>query len=207
MYAILSAQLCLTGFAITAVQMNPALHQFVHGQGILAFALFLISAAIEMVLICQRDLARQVPTNYALLAVFTMCQAFYFSFVTTFYPADNVLAAAGLTAGMTCGITAYAYNTKTDFTVLGSLFVTLSLGLIGLVLISAFMSFVSWWHPLLCVLLVVAYGLYLIYDTQLIAGGHEYSLTYDEYIVGAMLIYVDIMMLFIELLRLLGDKK
>lgn len=25
-YAILSAQLCVTGFAITAVQMNPELH-------------------------------------------------------------------------------------------------------------------------------------------------------------------------------------
>ena len=108
---------------------------------------------------------------------------------------------------MTCGITAYAFNTKTDFTILGSLFVTLSLGLIGLMIISVFMSFVSWWHPVLCSLLVVAYGLYLIYDTQLIAGGHEYSLTYDEYIVGAMLIYVDIMMLFIELLRILGDKR
>ena len=108
---------------------------------------------------------------------------------------------------MTCGITAYAYNTKTDFTLMGSLFVTMSIGLIGLALLSCFMSFVAWWHPLICALMVVAYGLYLIYDTQLIAGGHEYSLTYDEYIVGAMLIYVDIMMLFIEILRLLGDKR
>ena len=68
------------------------------------------------------------------------------------------------------------------------------------------MSFAAWWHPVVCALLVVVYGLYLIYDTQLIAGGHQYSLTYDEYIVGAMLIYVDIMMLFVEILRLLGDR-
>ena len=179
----------------------------VHGQGILAFSLFLISAIIEFVLICYRDIARRVPTNYALLAVFTLCQAFYFSFVTTFYPSENVLAAAGMTAGMTCGITAYAFNTKTDFTIMGSLFVTMSIGLLCLMMISAFMSFAAWWHPVMCALLVMFYGLYLIYDTQLIAGGGDYSLTYDEYIVGAMLIYVDIMMLFIEILRLLGDKR
>ena len=137
----------------------------IQGQGILAFSLFIISAIIEFVLICYRDVARRVPTNYALLAIFTICQAFYFSFVTTFYPSENVLAAAGLTAGMTCGITAYAWNTKTDFTILGSLFVTMSLGLIGLALISCFMSFIEWWHPLICALMVVAYGLYLIYDT------------------------------------------
>ena len=106
-----------------------------------------------------------MPTNYSLLAIFTLCQAFYFSFVTTFYPSENVLAAAGMTAGMTVGITAYAFNTKSDFTIMGSLFVTMSIGLICLMMISALMSFAAWWHPFMCALLVVAYGLYLIYDT------------------------------------------
>ena len=177
------------------------------GLGPLAITLFLISVVINILLICYRDLARRVPTNYGLLGIFTICQAFYFSFVTTFYPAENVLAAAGMTAGMTAGITLYAFKTDRDFTVMRSLFITLSLGLLFLILMSAFMTFAEWWHPVLCSLLVVMYGLYLIYDTQLIAGGHQYSLSYDEYIVGAMLIYVDIMYLFIEILRLLGDKK
>ena len=136
-----------------------------HGQGVLALTLFIVSVVIEFVLICYRDVARRVPTNYTLLAIFTMCQAFYFSFITTFYPAENVLAAAGMTAGMTVGITAYAFNTKTDFTIMGSMFVTMSIGLILLCLVSVFMSFAAWWHPVICALLVVMYGLYLIYDT------------------------------------------
>ena len=179
----------------------------VQGLGPLAITLFIISVLINCALICFRDLARRVPTNYGLLALFTFCQAFYFSFVTTFFPPENVLAAAGMTAGMTAGITLYAFNTKTDFTIMRSLFLTLSLGLLFLILMSAFMSFAEWWHPVLSCILVVFYGLYLIYDTQLIAGGHQYSLSYDEYIVGAMLIYVDIMYLFIEILRVLGDKR
>ena len=39
----------------------------------MAGALFLISVVIEMALVCNRDLARRVPTNYGLLAIFTMC--------------------------------------------------------------------------------------------------------------------------------------
>ena len=173
----------------------------------MALSLILISLVISAAGIVDpiylRDLVRQAPTNYITLAVFTMCHAFFFSFVTTakIFPADKVLAFEGLIAGMTFGITAYSCYTNTDFTKKDSLIVTLSLGLIGLVLLSAFITFAYWWLPFLFILLVVAHGLYLIYDTQLIAGGQKYSLTYDEYIVGAMLIHIDFMILFFEALH------
>ena len=53
-------------------------------------------------------------------------------------------------------------------------------------------------------ILVIVYGLYIVHDTQLIAGDKKYSLSYDDYIVGALIVYIDIVMLFLELLRLLG---
>ena len=82
----------------------------------------------------------------------------------------------------------------------------MSMALLCLIICSWFMTFAAWWHPFVSAILVVFYGLYLIYDTQLIAGGRQHSLSYDDYIVGALLIYVDIMMLFLELLRLFGDR-
>ena len=72
--------------------------------------------------------------------------------------------------------------------------------------VSFLFTFGAWWHPFLSALLVVVYGLYLVYDTQMIAGGKSHSLGYDDYIVGALLLYVDIMMLFLELLRLFGGR-
>jgi len=114
--------------------------------------------------------------------------------------------AGGMTAAMTVALTIYAFTTKTDFTVCGSLFFCLSIGLLLLCLFSIFMCFVTWWHPFVSALLVVFYGLYLIYDTQLIAGGKSHQISLDDYIVGALLLYVDIMMLFLELLRLFGDR-
>ena len=79
--------------------------------------------------------------------------------------------AAGMTGGMTIALTVYACTTKTDFTVCGSLFFVLSIGVFFLAAVSMFMTFAEWWYPVLSAALVVIYGLFLIYDTQMIAGG------------------------------------
>ncbi len=48
---------------------------------------------------------------------------------------------------------------------------------------------------------------YILVDTQLILGGRHKELTLDNYIMGAIILYVDIIGLFLKLLKLLGDKK
>ena len=73
--------------------------------------------------------------------------------------------------------------------------------------LSTFMTFATWWHPFILAVLVVVYGLYLIYDTQLITCGKSHSLSYDDYILGSLLVYIDIMLIFLELLRLFGGRK
>ena len=40
----------------------------------------------------------------------------------------------------------------------------------------------------------------------MIIGNGKYAISMDDYIVGAMIIYLDIMMLFLELLRLFASK-
>ena len=174
-------------------------------QAPLAISLFLISVCVECAIICCKTAARKVPLNFILLSIFTACQAFYFAMFTTLYTQSSVLMAAGMTAGMTVALTIYACTTKTDFTVCGGLFFTLTIGLLMLMIFSVFMSFAAWWHPVVSSILVVFYGLYLIYDTQLIAGGGQHELSHDDYIIGALIIYVDIMMIFLELLSLFGD--
>ena len=50
------------------------------------------------------------------------------------------------------------------------------------------------------------YSLYLIIDTQLIMGGREKELTMDNYVLGAVILYVDIIRLFLEILRIIGKR-
>lgn len=63
------------------------------------------------------------------------------------------------------------------------------------------------WNNLLCALGVIIFGIYIIIDTQLIMGSHKYGITMDDYILGALILYIDIIQLFIYILRLLSQRR
>lgn len=50
--------------------------------------------------------------------------------------------------------------------------------------------------------LVIAgiYSVYILIDTQLVLGGKNKELTLDNYVLGAMILYVDIIQLFLKIL-------
>ena len=51
------------------------------------------------------------------------------------------------------------------------------------------------------------YSFYLIIDTQLIMGGRKKEFRSDQYIMGAVMLYTDIVQLFITLLHLIGEQR
>lgn len=59
-------------------------------------------------------------------------------------------------------------------------------------------------HALYCGLGVLLFGIYIVVDTQLIIGNRGAELAIDDYYLGAMFLYIDIISIFIYLLQLLG---
>ncbi len=57
---------------------------------------------------------------------------------------------------------------------------------------------------LYCSVGVCLFGIYIVIDTQLIVGGKTIQLDIDDYYTGAMLLYVDIISIFLYILQLLG---
>jgi FtsH-binding integral membrane protein len=51
------------------------------------------------------------------------------------------------------------------------------------------------------------YSVYILIDTQQILGGKNKELTLDDYVLGSIIIYTDIISLFLKLLQILGKKK
>ena len=53
------------------------------------------------------------------------------------------------------------------------------------------------------------FGVYIVHDVQLIAGGAHTSvqLSPDEYVAGAIAVYLDVINLFIYILQLLNDRR
>lgn len=60
---------------------------------------------------------------------------------------------------------------------------------------------------LIAIVLGAVYSIYLLIDTQLIMGGKNKSLTLDNYVLGSVILYIDIVQLFLQILKILGDKK
>ena len=178
-YSILTVQLSITAGAVTAVKLSPELDETFQSPTINGISIGLLVAAIfiQCALLCCKSVARKVPTNYILLFLFTGCFTFVVCAFTSFYPASDVLTAAIMTAGVTFALTLYACTTKTDFTMCGGLFFILSMVLVLVCVFSWFMTFGGWWHPFVSGLLCIVYGLYLIYDTQLIVGKGQHKLS------------------------------
>ena len=81
----------------------------------------------------------------------------------------------------------------------GILMLTIVLGLI-------FSENSAGFYAITCLVLLVM-GVFLIYDTQLITGRGKYSMSIDDYILAALVLYIDIVTIFVELLSLFGRRE
>ena len=61
------------------------------------------------------------------------------------------------------------------------------------------------YHLILSIFVIFLFGLYLIYDTQLIVGKRANKYLIDDYIRGAMNLYLDIIIIFLEILSIFGN--
>eukprot|EP00331_Platyophrya_macrostoma_P026712 CAMPEP_0176445938 /NCGR_PEP_ID=MMETSP0127-20121128/24023_1 /TAXON_ID=938130 /ORGANISM="Platyophrya macrostoma, Strain WH" /LENGTH=186 /DNA_ID=CAMNT_0017831867 /DNA_START=108 /DNA_END=668 /DNA_ORIENTATION=+ len=177
------------------------------GMPVLYVMLAVYFITMCMVFCCQ-SVARTVPTNYITLSVFTFSLSYIVAAICAMYTQEGfsyiVFEAAAITAAMTFGLTLYACTTKNDITYTGAALFIFSIGLLMLLIFGIFFVRVKWFYTLIVVCIVILYGFYLVYDTQLIIGGHSYQLTVDDYIIGAMMLYIDIIILFLRLLQLLS---
>jgi len=204
-YGILAIQLLITTLICVISMTSPAFATFQAESPGIFIAAIVLSFVVLIAIFCFKNVAKTVPTNYICLIIFTLCEAYMVSFACSSVGEPKiVIMAAVMTLGMTLSLTIYACTTKKDFTMLGSsLFVFCT----ALLLFGIFMGiFHAWSKPLYILyttLGVIFYGFYLCYDTQLIMGGKENEIDLDDYIIGAIMIYLDVIIIFLKILSLL----
>ncbi len=90
-----------------------------------------------------------------------------------------------------------------DFTTSGGILMSSLLALLLALLVSIFIPN----RPvdiIICALAALLFSAYIVYDLQLLLGGsHMFSISQDEYVFATLNLYLDIMNLFLYLLRLL----
>ena len=139
-----------------------------------------------------------------------MCEIYMVGGLTAQYTSKVVILAGLSTALVVIALTVYAMKTTVPIEVFAAMSWVVCLAMLPIAIIGIFMA-LPILHTVYCVLGVLLYSLYLIIDTMYICGGKSLSgnniqCSMDDYIVGALMLYLDIVMLFIYILRLFGNK-
>ena len=150
--------------------------------------------------------SRSVPWNYLLLFIFTVCESYMVAGATAQYEPDIVIGAGLTTALVTIALTVYAWTTRHAIEFFAALTFVIYLALFPLLIINVFFLHLKSLQMISLVLGLLFCSLFLIIDTMIICNTRKtvggQSISYDDYVLGAIMLYVDILQIFVYLLRL-----
>lgn len=198
-YGILSVQLGLTTILSSAIMGLPAIQSFIITNPWLLIVNFLANIITMFALLYKRS---EYPANFYLLGAFTFFNSFTLGCLISNYDLTIVIQAFFITTAIVVGLTLYTLNSKHDFSYLGGILSSLLLiSFLGSILHLMFGN--STTDTLLSVFGAFIFSTYIIYDTHLIMK----HLSAEEYIIGVVNLYMDIINLFIKILRILDALK
>ncbi|CAH3857829.1 protein lifeguard 4-like [Pieris brassicae] len=196
-YSLLTVQLLVTVAIASVFLLVKPVQVFIHSNEWMVLIAFVLSMGTLLALIVKR---REYPTNLYLLAGFTVVQAYTIGVVVSYFDTFIVLQALALTFTVVLALTLFTFNTKRDFSFVGyGLVAGLSVLIIGGFLQIFLQS--SAFEIALSFTGAVFFGLFLIFDTQQLMT----TLSPEEYILATINLYMDILNLFLYILRILNE--
>ncbi|CAH8544362.1 unnamed protein product [Schistosoma rodhaini] len=209
-YLILTAQLLVTSAFVCVFLFSSPVKKWVSRNSwfyYLSYATFLCT---YIALVCCPSVRRRYPGNVIALSVFTLAFSYMTGTVASFYDTQSVLIAVIITACLCIAISIFAIQTRIDITKCTSLIfvLTIVVMLTGLACVIVFaVSKPNWILQVVYGgLAALLFGVYLAFDTQHIMGGRELELSAEEYIFGALQLYLDVVNLFLIILSFFGNR-
>lgn len=219
-YAILTAQLSLVGLSIIMFGRYPSFSRWILHKGRFVPIISLLVSTISLATLSSSESARRLsPMKWQLLSLFSIGEAVAIGFITSFYKTKTVLSATMSTAAATFAITTYTFlnkNPKRDLSQWGA-----SLSSMGMIFVFyGIIHLLSYWgilppeflpynEALFSIIGASLFSFYLAHHTRLIVSGKhtKYQLNEKDFILGAVLLYSDIINIFLYLLRLLDEDR
>uniref|UniRef100_A0A3Q3MKG7 Protein lifeguard 3-like n=1 Tax=Mastacembelus armatus TaxID=205130 RepID=A0A3Q3MKG7_9TELE len=189
-YLILAAQLAVTFSVVAVFTFVDPVRQFVIRYPGIYWASFVVYFLVYCILICCKEPRRRFPWN----CVF-------------YYETKAVFLAMGITALVCVAVTIFCFQTKVDFTSCGGFLCIAAILLMIIGVVTAIVlsfQYVPWLHMLYAAIGAIVYTLFLVYNTQLLIGNRELAISPEEYIYGALSLYIDIVHIFLFILQISG---
>ena len=203
-YSILSLQLLITiGFCCMNMYIDSVRNFIIRTPSLFWFCL-ITSFILLIPLYCYR---KNSPKNLILLTIWTLFESYTIGLVCSIYSATGntelVVQAFGITFSVFIILTIFCFQTKYNFSFLGvglgcCLWILLIWGIIA--------SIIGFSTGFLYSLFgTIIFTLYILYDTSRLINDPNFN--EDEYIFGAINLYLDVINLFLYILDLLGDRR
>ena len=202
-YGILTTQLAFTAIWCLLTIRYSRLSDLVKSQrlGIL-MAIITISCTLGLGL--SKRIARKVPLNYFLLFLLTFGTGWSVSHLLTQYPPNIVAEAFGVTSASVAGLTFYAMRTTRESVSYRALMYSALLSfLLEIFTISYYRT--PWTNATLNFALGISTAASILYQTDAVLGKKNANYSTDDYIQAAMNIYIEIVDLFIKVLKILNE--
>jgi len=196
-YSLLGMQLVLTTIIAGVCMGVPQIQEFVHQNPWMLLLAFVLSLTLLVLCSIKR---RETPINLILLSAFTVVEAFTVGVIVAHYNTAVVLQAFFLTATVVIGLTFYTFQSKRDFTGWG---VPLMSGLWLFILGGIMFMFVvgEIREMAFAVGGAILFSGFIIFDTHMIMK----RVSPEEYVIATIELYLDIINLFIQILRILNQ--
>ncbi|KAI3710125.1 hypothetical protein L2E82_39899 [Cichorium intybus] len=201
-YAILTIQMLLTALIASIVVLTPRINQFFRTQTGLIVYIIIAIITIIILLVMQLFMNRH-PVNIVMLGLFTVAFSIMVGVSCVFSKGRIILEASLLTSVMVVSLTLFTFwaaKRGYDFNFLWPfLFCTLILVLI-FTIIQIFFPMGSLVRMIISFVVALLYCGFIIYDTDNLIK----RCSYDEYIIAATMLYIDMVQLFLTMLSILG---
>ena len=200
-YALLCIQLALTFFFIFLANEIKYLRAFILYHSWLYYFILLIPLAILIYFVIDTKMTRIVPINYILLFIFTISEGYTVARFTLGFRRVSVYTSMLLTLIAVITLTLFAIytNAETEIDIsFGIFWVMYVITVFALFFIAIFR--LSFFYTFLNIFGIIIFSFYILIDTQLIIGNRSISVSIDDYILGVILLYLDIINIFMYIL-------
>ncbi|XP_046605061.1 protein lifeguard 1-like [Neodiprion virginianus] len=207
-YGILMLQLLITvGLICLFLYYCPLKELVSYDSDIVIKAFLAINVSIIMLIIgmsCFPTLRRRAPINYILLFLITTLLGIIVASAATLFDSEEVLIAAGITTVVCFAVTVFAFQTKWVFTMCNGILFVFLIVLLQFGIAIACTNFETL-NVAYASLGALIYSVYLVFDTQMMIGGKlGYKISPEEYVFAALILYLDVINIFLRILRIIS---
>ncbi|AMA74078.1 hypothetical protein ACH33_15465 [Aneurinibacillus sp. XH2] len=175
-----------------------------------AFFIILIAELILVFYLSARVQKLSATSAMLLFFIYAALNGITFSLLFALYTSTSIVLTFLVTAGMFGALALYGYVTKRDLSRMGSILFMALIGLILATLVNFFLQSSSlYWITTYAGVVIfsglTAYDMQKIKETNII-GNEDTEEETKEAIIGALILYLDFLNLFLYLLRIFGNR-